>query len=328
MRLQLEGIPHIVLVFPYLRLAEMTGHDRISIALATYNGGRYVRQQLDSIQHQTHQDFIIHVCDDGSRDNTLEIIRSHELYQQGKIRLYPGKGGLGAMKNFRRAIACCEDRYIALCDQDDYWVPEKLERLLNEAKMHEQEGATPVLAFSDLEIVDAVLGPLHPSFYRASIKSSAASQPEDFVVSNHIPGCAMLFNRALKQLIEPMPDDIRMHDWWIAMIAAHSGKIAYVDTPLIKYRQHGNNTVGVPGILRKRLLPDSLLCLRGYPTGHRHSRMMLTALKNFCQQHPSDSTDFLRVIRGEAGVLRKLSLMRRARNGERKLLSCAIWWMV
>ncbi|MGM3161096.1 glycosyltransferase family 2 protein [Dickeya undicola] len=306
----------------------MTGHDRISIALATYNGGRYVRQQLDSIQHQTHQDFIIHVCDDGSRDNTLEIIRSHELYQQGKIRLYPGKGGLGAMKNFRRAIACCEDRYIALCDQDDYWVPEKLERLLNEAKMHEQEGATPVLAFSDLEIVDAVLGPLHPSFYRASIKSSAASQPEDFVVSNHIPGCAMLFNRALKQLIEPMPDDIRMHDWWIAMIAAHSGKIAYVDTPLIKYRQHGNNTVGVPGILRKRLLPDSLLCLRGYPTGHRHSRMMLTALKNFCQQHPSDSTDFLRVIRGEAGVLRKLSLMRRARNGERKLLSCAIWWMV
>ncbi|WP_033569322.1 glycosyltransferase family 2 protein [Dickeya undicola] len=306
----------------------MTGHDRISIALATYNGGRYVRQQLDSIQHQTHQDFIIHVCDDGSRDNTLEIIRSHELYQQGKIRLYPGKGGLGAMKNFRRAIACCEDRYITLCDQDDYWVPEKLERLLNEAKMHEQEGATPVLAFSDLEIVDAVLGPLHPSFYRASIKSSAASQPEDFVVSNHIPGCAMLFNRALKQLIEPMPDDIRMHDWWIAMIAAHSGKIAYVDTPLIKYRQHGNNTVGVPGILRKRLLPDSLLCLRGYPTGHRHSRMMLTALKNFCQQHPSDSTDFLRVIRGEAGVLRKLSLMRRARNGERKLLSCAIWWMV
>ncbi|WP_042859234.1 glycosyltransferase family 2 protein [Dickeya sp. NCPPB 3274] len=306
----------------------MTGHDRISIALATYNGGRYVRQQLDSIQHQTHQDFIIHVCDDGSRDNTLEVIRSHELYQQGKIRLYPGKGGLGAMKNFRRVIACCEDRYIALCDQDDYWVPEKLERLLNEAKAHEQGGATPVLAFSDLEIVDAVLGPLHPSFYRASIKSSAASQPEDFVVSNHIPGCAMLFNRALKQLMEPMPDDIRMHDWWIAMIAAHSGKIAYVDMPLIKYRQHGNNTVGVPGILRKRLLPDSLLCLRGYPTGHKHSRMMLTALKSFCQQHQSDSTDFLRVIRGEAGVLSKLSLMRRARNGERKLLSCAIWWMV
>ncbi|WP_448623068.1 glycosyltransferase family 2 protein [Dickeya fangzhongdai] len=306
----------------------MTGHDRISIALATYNGGRYVRQQLDSIQHQTHQDFIIHVCDDGSRDNTLEVIRSHELYQQGKVRLYPGKGGLGAMKNFRRAIACCEDRYIALCDQDDYWVPEKLERLLNEVKAHEQEGETPVLAFSDLEIVDAVLGPLYPSFYRASIKSSAASQPEDFVVSNHIPGCAMLFNRALKQLMEPMPDDIRMHDWWIAMIAAHSGKIAYVDRPLIKYRQHGNNTVGVPGILRKRLLPDSLLCLRGYPTGHKHSRMMLTALKSFCQRHQSDSSDFLRVIRGEAGVLSKLSLMRRARNGERKLLSCAIWWMV
>ncbi|MCA7011632.1 glycosyltransferase family 2 protein [Dickeya dadantii] len=306
----------------------MTGHDRISIALATYNGGRYIRQQLDSIQHQTHQDFIIHVCDDGSRDNTLEVIRSHELYQQGKVRLYPDKGGLGAMKNFRRAIACCEDDYIALCDQDDYWVPEKLERLLNEVKAHEQGGTTPVLAFSDLEIVDAVLGPLHPSFYRASIKSSAASQPEDFVVSNHIPGCAMLFNRALKQLMEPMPDDIRMHDWWIAMIAAHSGKIAYVDRPLIKYRQHGNNTVGVPGILRKRLLPDSLLCLRGYPTGHRHSRMMLTALKNFCQRHQSDNTDFLRVIRGEAGVLSKLSLMRRARNGERKLLSCAIWWMV
>ncbi|MCI4238931.1 glycosyltransferase family 2 protein [Dickeya dianthicola] len=306
----------------------MTGHDRISIALATYNGGRYVRQQLDSIQHQTHQDFIIHVCDDGSRDDTLEVIRSHELYQQGKIRLYPGEGGQGAMKNFRRTIACCEDHYIALCDQDDYWVPEKLERQLKEVKAHEQGGVTPVLAFSDLEIVDAVLGPLHPSFYRASIKSSAASQPEDFVVSNHIPGCAMLFNRALKQLMEPMPDDIRMHDWWIALIAAHSGKIAYVDMPLIKYRQHGNNTVGVPGILRKRLLPDSLLCLRGYPTSQKHSRMMLTALKNFCQQHPSDNTDFLRVVRGEAGLLSKLLLMRRARNGERKLLSCAIWWMV
>lgn len=306
----------------------MTGHNRVSIALATYNGGRYIKQQLDSIQDQTHQEFIVHICDDMSSDNTLENIKCHDLYQQGKVRIYPGESSLGAMKNFRRAISYCDDNYIALCDQDDFWLPEKLERLLTQVKHHEQAGTVPVLAFSDLEIVDAVLGPLFPSFYSVSIKSSAANQPADFLVSNHIPGCAMLFNRALKKLVEPMPEDIRMHDWWIAMIAAQCGAIIYVDTPLVKYRQHNNNTIGAPGILQKRFLPDGLLCLRNYYSCQKHSSMMLSALKIFCQRHPSGNNEFLRVIRGEAGWAGKLSVMRRAINGERKLLSYAIWLMV
>ncbi|MEC5342056.1 glycosyltransferase family 2 protein [Brenneria populi] len=305
----------------------MTDNDLINIALATYNGERFIQQQLDSISEQTHKNFIIHLCDDGSKDDTLMVVKAHPLYQQGKIIIHPGKGGLGALRNFDRAISLCDAPYIALCDQDDYWHPEKLSALLVQVKKQELISPTEaILAFSDLEIVNETLGRIAPSFYRSSIKSSKAVNPEDFLVSNHIPGCVMLFNRQLKQLFEPIPKRIRMHDWWIAMIAASCGVICYIDRPLIKYRQHGNNTVGVPGMARRRILPDSLLCLRGFSVTRKRTAVMREELAAFYHRHKVKTDYFRPVIDNNMSFLNKLNLMYRARNGERKTLSYLIWW--
>lgn len=218
----------------------------VNIALATFNGEKYITEMLDSIFFQTYQDFIIHLCDDGSTDDTLNKIKSHELYELGKLIVHETNGGNGALKNFRRTINHCDSDYIFLCDQDDYWKKEKIELMILEARKYDQ--TQPILLFSDLEIVDQSLNTISPSFYNSSIKSSECRTPQDFVVSNHIPGCSMMFNRALYKLASNMPDNIRMHDWWIAIIASYFGRVVFFNEPLIKYRQHSSNAVGVPGM--------------------------------------------------------------------------------
>jgi hypothetical protein len=92
----------------------------------------------------------------------------------------------------------------------------------------------------------------YPSFYSVSGKSSECRNPKDFLISNHIPGCAMLFNNELKTMIDPIPDDVRMHDWWIAIIAACFGKIVFEPESLIKYRQHGGNTIGAADMIEQK----------------------------------------------------------------------------
>lgn len=106
----------------------------VSIALATYNGSHYITELLDSIKSQTYNNFIIHVCDDGSSDNTLELLHQHPLYKEGKLIVHDVTGGQGALKNFKRSLSYCNTDYICLCDQDDYWMPDKLETLLSSMK--------------------------------------------------------------------------------------------------------------------------------------------------------------------------------------------------
>jgi glycosyltransferase involved in cell wall biosynthesis len=136
----------------------------VSIALATYNGSRYITELLDSIKSQTYNNFIIHVCDDGSSDNTLELLHQHPLYTEGKLIVHDVTGGQGALKNFKRSLSYCNTDYICLCDQDDYWMPDKLETLLSSMKDKENEFGEPVLVFSDLEVVDSTLNCIHSSF--------------------------------------------------------------------------------------------------------------------------------------------------------------------
>lgn len=235
----------------------------IGIALATYNGSQYITEMLDSIELQTFSYYHIHVTDDGSTDNTIATIKSHQLFIDGRISIHEQQGGFGALRNFSRAIAYCNEEYILLCDQDDYWVNNKLELVFNKFKEAELSGGNvPLLVFSDLQIVDSNLSCIYESFFKSSIKDSRCSNPQDFIVSNHIPGCCMAINASAKKVVMPIPEGIRMHDWWIALIVSTYGKIKYIDESLVKYRQHENNTIGVPGVGNKKFLQE-LMALKG-----------------------------------------------------------------
>ena len=298
----------------------------IGIAMATYNGAKYIEEMLDSIAAQSYKFFIIHICDDGSTDDTINLIKSHYLYINGKIIIHSQEGGNGAYKNFKRTLSFCNEKYISLCDQDDYWHKDKLRILLAEIKNRENSSFDkPVLIYSDLEIVNDKLEVLNSSFYDNSMKSSTAVKPQDFIVSNHIPGCAMFFNHALKKIFEPMPDAIRMHDWWICLVAASFGEIKFVNYKLIKYRQHSNNTVGAPGILKGSKSIYTIKSMLGLWRVLSRSRSFRFELIKKIRAMPNiyydDNTR--RLLR--LNIFDRLYFMYSSKSGEISLLAFTIW---
>ncbi|MHA0974012.1 glycosyltransferase family 2 protein [Enterobacter ludwigii] len=305
----------------------------VSIALATYNGSKYITEMLDSIEKQTYSHYIVHVCDDGSTDNTINIIESHNLFKQQKIVIHDTSGGNGALKNFIRTIYHCPLGYVALCDQDDYWVPEKLSILLDRIKTSEKMNPGPKLIFSDLEIVDSELNCQYPSFYSVSYKSSACSDPIDFLISNHIPGCAMLFNKELKALIEPIPDNVRMHDWWIALLAATFGEIIFEPASLIKYRQHGGNTIGAADMISKKIAPIQLI--KNSRTVIKRSRLLQNNLLRLYKNMPKKngirlnvSPSFVLFLERKMTLLQRRAFLEKMRSGENHLLASWVKWFI
>lgn len=302
----------------------------VGIALATYNGEAYLSEMLDSIEHQTYSHFMIHVCDDGSSDNSLDIIRKHNLFAKNKIQIHLTSGGNGAMKNFRRTLGYCTEDFIALCDQDDYWVTDKLERMIK--KTEGKDPKIPILIFSDLQIVDSSLNEIHSSFFSNSSKSALCQKPQDFVVNNHIPGCAMLFNNAAKRCFEPIPDNVKMHDWWIVFMISIFGEIIYLDDSLIKYRQHANNTIGAPGFYRHSLLLSELTSIRLVPDALHNSRHMLSLLSEAIEikkdSFPLNPGGLYFLQHIDAGIISRIKLFRKSYSGERYLMSLLVWCLL
>jgi len=218
-------------------------NSRIDVALATYNGARFLKPFLDSLLAQTHRNFGLVVADDGSTDQTVPIL---EAYADRLDIRFLGSQRKGVVGNFERALAGCTADYITPADQDDIWRPQKLETLLGLAQG--AEAATgpgaPVLVFSDLALVAEDLTMISPSFFDATLKTGEARAVEDFVLDNHVPGCATLVNRALLNLALPFPR-ITIHDWWLNLLAASGGVIEVSPLSLVEYRQHGGNAIGI-----------------------------------------------------------------------------------
>jgi glycosyltransferase involved in cell wall biosynthesis len=221
--------------------------------MATYNGERYLREQVASIQAQTFGNWRLLVADDGSRDGTVELVRELAAADQRIVLLEDATLGRGACARFfwlldqARTQAERAD-YLLFCDQDDVWLPQKVEHLLEAVQQLEaaQGARLPTLAFCDAEVVDDELKQIAPSFVAYEHFDPYALELRQLLVCNNAPGCTMLFNRALADAVKT-PRDLSyviMHDWWVMLVAAALGSIAYVDEPLVRYRQHGNNTLG------------------------------------------------------------------------------------
>lgn len=221
---------------------------RIDILLATYNGAAFLEEQIGSILQQSHRNWRLLVRDDGSTDRTPEIIRQAADDHPEKIVLISDDAGnLGCNGNFNRLMELSTADYVAFCDQDDVWLEEKLS--LSMRRMRALEGdhgaEVPLLVHTDLCTVDESLRVIGPSFWRyQGLRPANANQFGRLLIYNVVTGCSMLINRALKDRALPVPAEAKVHDWWIALVAAAFGVAGDVATPTALYRQHDRNTTG------------------------------------------------------------------------------------
>ena len=208
---------------------------QIIILLSTWNGEKYLRQQLDSLLSQTVIDRMqILVRDDGSSDETVAILKEYE--KTGKLTFYQGKNLGSTQSFFQLLIDAPKADYYAFCDQDDYWLKEKVGKAVQGIEKIQE----PALYCSRKIIVDQDLHELPRSDVDPSM-----SVLDNFIRNNKASGCTMVINHKLREIfLRYRPQMVPFHDSWIYKLALFFGKVVYSRESYIKYRQHGNNVTG------------------------------------------------------------------------------------
>ncbi len=238
---------------------------RALILMSTYQGEKYLAEQLESIIAQDLKDWTLLIRDDGSTDETLAIIHQFVKNDDRIQFLTDQLGNLKPAKSFSVLMSHAKPRtepFIFFADQDDVWLPNKLQ--LGVSALEKQEKEEPVLVFSDLCVVDKNLKVIHPSFLRyEKLKPNKTSPLHTLLIHNYITGCTVGINRALLDLTCPVPETVIMHDWWCALCAAVFGKILFINEATVLYRQHSQNDVGSKGFYHKfknwRRIKNSML---------------------------------------------------------------------
>ncbi len=220
----------------------------VDILLATYNGGRFLREQLDSVVGQTYAHWRLLVRDDGSSDGTADILEEYQRRIGERMQIVRDElGRLGPALSFGRLLTLSDAPYATFCDQDDVWMPDRIEQLLAEMRRMEREtgAARPILVHSDLQVIDEEGHEISRSFWNYQyLRPEVAEDWRRLVVQNVVTGCATLMNAALRDIAARIPQEAIMHDWWLALVAARFGRVGYVDRATVKYRQHGRNDTG------------------------------------------------------------------------------------
>lgn len=235
----------------------MREKNNVHIVMATYNGEKYLQEQMDSLLSQTYADITVEVCDDGSCDKTPEIVKQYADRDE-RVSLYMNEKNQGYVKNFLSGIRRKEAQYTMLCDQDDIWYKDKVEVTL--CAMREAEakyGDVPILVYTDAMNYDSKTKSEQGRFHANSHLQVKKVDTPHLFMENKCIGCTVMINHSLAAYIEKIPEEIRVHDWWLALIAAHFGKIVYVDQPTLYYRQHSGNMIGgdtYGGYIKQRTL--------------------------------------------------------------------------
>jgi len=258
----------------------MMESEKVAILLTTYNSSRFLEVQLDSILAQTDPNWHLYIRDDGSPDQTVELIEAYAAKHENITFLKDDHPNMGAMASFMHLLSEVESRYYMFCDHDDYWLENKIElskqALLRLEKLHPE---TPVVVHTDLIVVDKDLKVKHNSFWKYSrIDPRLLSNKAYMQVFNCVTGCPMIFNQQAKKVSFPYPENAPMHDWWVALRVIQTGIIQHLDTPTILYRQHGNNEVGARNINGK-YFRDKLLQVGATLAGHKKHLAFLRSIK-------------------------------------------------
>jgi glycosyltransferase involved in cell wall biosynthesis len=223
----------------------------ISICMATYNGEQFLRQQMDSILAQSNQDWQLLIRDDGSIDNTVNIIKDYASRLPSKVRLVTdNEGRLGASLNFGKLLEYADAEYVMFSDQDDVWLPNKVELTLNAMKAAEQIYPNkPILIHTDLQVMDSQLNTIANSMWRyQKLSPGAGDNLNRIMAQNVVTGCTVMINKKARAVSMPIPKEAVLYDWWLALNVCKHGKIVYLSIPSILYRQHSDNQVGAQRI--------------------------------------------------------------------------------
>lgn len=211
---------------------------KVLVLLSTYNGEKYLKEQIDSVLAQKNTDVSILVRDDGSTDKTLEILEKYK--KDGKLEWYTGKN-LKPAKSFLNLVRCAETTYdyYAFCDQDDFWYSDKISEAIDE--MEKEPTMLPKLCYCNIELVDKNRRHLDDRKI-----SNRCNFFDEMLLTYCVPGCTMVFNRNLLDIVKKhMPTKITMHDCWIYFVCvAVGGRIYSTESIGIQYRQHGGNVIG------------------------------------------------------------------------------------
>jgi glycosyltransferase involved in cell wall biosynthesis len=220
----------------------------VAILLAAFNGERFLEAQIRSILDQSWPFWKLYIRDDGSNDCTPAIASRFAHEHPDRIFFVPSDQiRLGADGNFSYLLEHVESDYFMFCDQDDVWLPSKVERSLQCMWDLETEAraSCPLLVHTDARVVDAELRELSPSAWKYGYHRPEFSQRLNrLLVQNMVSGCTVLINSALREFAAPIPKGVVQYDWWLALVSICFGKIGYLSEPTLLYRQHGGNSVG------------------------------------------------------------------------------------
>lgn len=298
----------------------------VAIMMATYNGSKYISDQIESILNQTYLNWILFVHDDGSTDQTSEIVAEYAKNHPGRIVFIddPRLRGGGSKENFSAIFEWVKKRYdfdyFMFCDQDDVWLSDKVEVELAACKTAEIERAgndeiVPVLVHTDLEVVDSQLNTLGESFIEYRAIDPGKTDLRHLLVQNNITGCTMLWNKAFSNILDLSNSSIAMHDWWMALVASCFGKIVYIDRATIKYRQHEGNVVGATNVNSIGFILNRLLGANHVRRTLQMSFEQAAAFKNVYSTDLSSEQDEVLTTFCELPSYTKISRLLRAIKG-------------
>ena len=225
------------------------------VILCTYNGEKYLEKQISSIMEQDREDFCLLYSDDGSTDSTKAILQSLQEKYGRRMRAFPRPMHSGSpAKHFLSILSALAKgevetenlEYIFLADQDDEWFPDKLSKTISVIKEEERKfgESLPILCHTDCSLVNSRGELLAKSYRRYQKLPGASCRFSRLLLQNHVTGASVGINKALLQYCKEIPDQVKMHDHWLALLANCFGEIQYLPYATYAYRQHGENVLG------------------------------------------------------------------------------------
>ena len=214
---------------------------KVNILMSTYNGQQFLAEQIRSIQEQSYTDWTLFIRDDGSSDNTKEILKDFE-HQDSRIHLIDSdkSDNLGVIKSFHKLVNHDRADYYFFSDQDDVWLPNKLELSLKEAQYYLAD--LPLMVYMDLKVVNQDLKIMTESMVKSQSHHANTELVQE-LTENTVTGGVAMINHALAEMWQET-DDILMHDWYLALLASAFGNLVFIDQPGELYRQHSDNVLG------------------------------------------------------------------------------------
>ena len=223
-------------------------NDTVDILLSVYNGEKFLQQLLDSILLQSYNSWRLIIRNDASDDASLSIINKFKEQHNDKVYFLEDKPkvNLGPALSYAELLAVSNSKYIMFCDQDDVWLPHKIETMLKAMKELEKKYSSNsnLLVYSDMKVCSENLKITSDSFYRHNNNLPVGNTLKSILFDNNIAGCCMLINKTLKDFSLPLTKEMVMHDWWINLCVNIIGHSKFIKESLLLYRQHKNNYYG------------------------------------------------------------------------------------